>query len=426
MSAHVWQNSAFSSQVSCAIRVTLPAPSAESAAPMTSEHSLLTPTAQRADLSNWRNAPLREWAFKNVEKLIPCERIAAAGAQPRALPSAEHTFAQFALEGAQGRTVGLADFLQQTATDGFIVLHHGNIVYEYYGHGNSEKSRHILMSASKSLTGLVAGMLERDGLFDSAAPVLSYLPELAGTLYEAASVRHLLDMRTGFQLKPEQLKAYQAATGWWPQATAGSTANLAGFFRGLKGVHTDHGGAFKYVSANTDLLGWALERATGKRVAELISELLWQPMGAQSDALITVDRNGLGRCTAGISATARDLARVGQLVVDSRAAGQNSIVPSAWIDDTAANGDQQAWRSGEWGNLFKGMGVHYRNCWYVVNGKTPLLFAMGIHGQHLFVDRDNGIVIAKLSSQEQVDHRAIRTTHQAVQEIRRCLAGYEE
>jgi CubicO group peptidase (beta-lactamase class C family) len=341
------------------------------------------------------------------------------------LPTAGQPFAQFALEGAQGRTLGLADFLQQTATDGFVVLHHGNIVYQYYGHGNSEQSRHILMSASKSLTGLVAGMLERDGLFDSAAPVLSYLPELAGTMYEAASVRHLLDMRVGFQLNPEQLKSYQAATGWWPQEPANSTANLADFFRGLKGVPTEHGGGFKYVSANTDLLGWALERASGKKVAALFSELLWQPMGAESDALITVDRNGLGRCTAGISATARDLARVGQLVVDSRNGGPDSVVPSAWIDDTVANGDQQAWRSGEWGNLFKGMDVHYRNCWYVVNGKNPLLFAMGVHGQHLFVDRDNGIVVAKLSSQEQVDYRAIRSTNLAVQEIRRCLAGVE-
>jgi CubicO group peptidase (beta-lactamase class C family) len=393
---------------------------------MTSELSLpATPSDHAVDLSNWRNAPSREWAFRNVEQLIRCERI-AAGPRPKALPTAENALAQFALEDAQGRNLTLTDFLQQTATDGFVVLHRGKMVYEYYGHGNSEQSRHILMSASKSLTGLVAGILERDGRFDSEAPVLSYVPEVAGSLYERVSVRHLLDMRTGFQLNPQQLKAYQAATGWWPQSPTAPAANLADFFRGVQGDHSNHGGAFKYVSANTDLLGWALERATGKKVATLFSELLWQPMGAQGDALISVDRNGLGRCTAGISATARDLARVGQLVVDSGDAGQGSIVPPAWVDDTVANGDQQAWRSGEWGNLFKGMDVHYRNCWYVVNGTSPLLFAMGIHGQHLFVDRDNGIVVAKLSSQEQVDYRAIRSTNRAVQEIRRCLAGYEE
>jgi CubicO group peptidase (beta-lactamase class C family) len=392
---------------------------------MTTEHSLLTdPPDQHPNLSNWRNAPQREWAFRNIEQLIPCERIAAPSAPFRALPPAKNTLAQFALEGPQGRSLGLADFLQQTATDGFVVLHHGNLVYEYYGHGNSEQSRHILMSASKSLTGLVVGMLERDGHFDSAAPVVSYLPELTGTMYEAVSVRHLLDMRTGFQLNPAQLKAYQAATGWWPQAPHKPAANLADFFRGLKGGGVEHGGPFKYVSANTDLLGWALERATGKRAAALFSELLWRPAGAQSDALITVDRNGLGRCTAGISATARDLARVGQLVVDSHDGGDSSV-PPGWVDDTAASGDQQAWRRGEWGNLFKGMDVHYRNCWYVINGRSPLLFAMGVYGQNLFIDRDNGIVIAKLSSQEQVDYRAIRMTHRAVREIRRCLAGYE-
>jgi hypothetical protein len=174
---------------------------------------------------------------------------------------------------------------------------------------------------------------------------------------------------------------------------------LRAFYRELTKSSGAHGGAVHYVSPNTDLLGWVIERATGARYADLMSELLWKPMGAARSAYITVDRLGAPRCAGGVCATARDLARVGQLIVDGGACGSRQVVPERWIDDIVRRGDPQAWAAGDLAGYFPGLPVRYRSQWYVLDGPSPLVFGLGVHGQHLFVDRARGIVIAKVSSQ---------------------------
>jgi len=184
-----------------------------------------------------------------------------------------------------------------------------------------------------------------------------------------------------------------------------------------------HGGPMNYVSPNTDLLGWIIERATGRRYADLMSELLWQPMGAARSAYITVDRLGAPRCAGGMCATVRDLARVGQLVVDAGARGRTHIVPAAWIDDMIDNGDAAAWAAGNFARYYPGAPMRYRSQWYVEDGAAPLLFGMGIHGQNLFVDRAEQIVVAKVSSQAlPLDPDRITLTMRAVARIREFLA----
>ena len=130
-----------------------------------------------------------------------------------------------------------------------------------------------------------------------------------------------------------------------------------------------------------------------------MSRYIWKPMGAQHSAYITVDRLGAPRCAGGICATARDLARLGQVVADGGACGGTQIVPAAWIDDTVQNGSADAWDAGVFAPFFPGRKMHYRNKWYADLGEAPLLFGLGIHGQYLFVDRRNQLVIVMMSSQ---------------------------
>ena len=110
--------------------------------------------------------------------------------------------------------------------------------------------------------------------------------------------------------------------------------------------------------------------------------------------MITVDRLGAPRVAGGMSVTTRDLARIGQMLVDDGA----GIVPKAWIDDIENNGDAGAWDQGSFAEHFPGMSMHYRSKWYVLRGESPVLFCLGIHGQYLFVDRKAKLVMAKLSS----------------------------
>jgi CubicO group peptidase (beta-lactamase class C family) len=155
-----------------------------------------------------------------------------------------------------------------------------------------------------------------------------------------------------------------------------------------------------------------------------MSDLIWKPMGAARSAYITVDRLGAPRCAGGMCTTVRDLARVGQLIIEDGSRAGSEIIPSAWIDDIIENGDQDAWAAGSFIEYFPGVPMHYRGQWYVQRGPVPLLMAFGIHGQYLFIDRQRRVVIAKASSQDlPLDAAQIALAVRAVGCIRDWLAG---
>jgi CubicO group peptidase (beta-lactamase class C family) len=236
----------------------------------------------------------------------------------------------------------------------------------------------------------------------------------------------LLDMRTGvafdedYQATSGPMISYRRAAGWNPLTPDEPPSDIRSFFQELKETDGPHGGRFWYVSPNTDLLGWIIERATGRHYAELLSELLWQPMGAAESSYITVDRLGAPRAAGGMCATARDLARVGQLLVDGGSYKGRQVVPAAWIDMIMNDGDENAWAAGNLASYYPGVPIHYRAKWYVERSAPRLLFCLGIHGQNLFVDVENEIVIAKFSSQAQpLDGTCIALTRNLVDALRR-------
>jgi CubicO group peptidase (beta-lactamase class C family) len=382
------------------------------------------PDAGRADLSNWRLPPFNHWAFHHIREILPVADIAHPPGDVMPLPAGDASLDGFSLPWANGARLSLWEALDATVTDAMLVLKDGRVVFETYAHGMDAATPHIWMSATKSLVGLVAGRRQYAGAIDRAAPVTRYLPELAGTAYDGATLRQLVDMRTGIALA-EAAQADYASAGGWDPPQPGAPSGLHAFFRGLKGAHRPHGGSFSYVSGNTDLLAWTMERASGESFAALAGRLLWRPMGAELPAFITLDPDGAPRCTGGYCATVRDFARLGQLVVDGGQRDRVQVIPMALIEDIATGGDPEAWATGEWGQVFGFTGgpMRYRTGWNVVDSDPQLLFAMGIHGQNLFVDRTNRIVVAKLSSQaSRIDYTAVPMTHRMVAEIQRLLS----
>ena len=217
--------------------------------------------------------------------------------------------------------------------------------------------------------------------------------------------------------------AYRRAAGWNPLGPGEQPTDLRSFFRELTESDGRHGGRFWYVSPNTDLLGWIIERMSGRRYADLISELLWQPMGAAENAYITVDRLGAPRTAGGMCATTRDLARVGQMLLEGGSFRGRQVVPSSWIDMILNDGDREAWSAGNLASYYPGLPIHYRAKWYVERSESPVLFCLGIHGQNLVVDTNNEIVIAKFSSQPQpLDVECIALTGTLVGALRKSLA----
>jgi CubicO group peptidase (beta-lactamase class C family) len=267
----------------------------------------------------------------------------------------------------------------------------------------TETTRHLVMSVSKSIVGCVAGVLVAKGRLDPQAAVTDYVPEVAVSGYRGASVRDVLDMRTGVAFREtytaldSEVRIMERSMGWAPALAndpCGAYAYLATICS--EGAH---GGSFTYRSADTDMLGWVCERAAGQRMADLISTLIWQPMRAEFDAEITCDPAGTAVHDGGISATLRDLARFALVILDDGLIDGRQVIPAEWLADAFdpaaslreafAHTENEAMLPDGW----------YRNqFWFYRNETGPILLCLGIHGQLVFLDRASHTVIVKLSS----------------------------
>jgi CubicO group peptidase (beta-lactamase class C family) len=193
-------------------------------------------------------------------------------------------------------------------------------VYErYFGEGAREVALEC-GSVTKSFVGLLAMVLIHEKVLDDAKFIPHYLPELRGTAWEDATLRQVMDMETGLayredtQDKSSDLWPYRYSTGRWPRP-AGYTGPRCtyDYLRTVRKAG-DHGAAFAYKSVNTDVIGWTITRATGLSFAELMRQHLWKPLGCEEDGYITIDEAGVPLAAGGLSLTARDLARIGELL----------------------------------------------------------------------------------------------------------------
>lgn len=379
-------------------------------------------------LANWRRPPFNKWSFQHVREIIPTADIPNDPDNVRRLPGGPQTsFGDFSIRTEDG-AFGLDAFLRATDTDGLVMMRGGEVIYEFYDNGMGPDTPHIFMSVSKSVLGLLVGALVESGALSLDDPVTRWVPEVNATAYADATLRDVLDMRVGIFFDEDYLATagpiieYRKAQNWDPLAPGEQPNDLRSFFASLVEKDGPHKGRFHYVSPNTDLMGWVIERATGKRYADLVSELLWKPMGAGRSAYITVDRFGAPRCAGGFCATTGDLVRLGLLIADGGRYAGKQIIPSWWIDDILDGGDARAWNDGDFVKYFPRMPMHYRSKWYVLRGDAPIMFGVGVFGQNVFIDRKNKIVVAKFSSQAlPMDEQRILLTAQGIVALRDYL-----
>ena len=363
-----------------------------------------TPETQ-VTLENWRKSPFNKWGFHHVREIVPSADIIADSKNILLLPFDSSNLDHLTFSNNAGNVMDFKTFLEHSETDGLVILRKGKIVYEYYANGMSVHTPHILMSVSKSLLGLLLGAMVERGDLQLTQAVTEFVPEVTETAYEGATIRDLLDMRVGIGFEEDYLAdtgpmvEYRKSTNWNPLAPGQTPSDLRSFFSELKKRSGPHNGPINYVSPNSDLLGWIMERAAGQPYAELMSELIWRPSGAEVGAYITVDRLGAPRCAGGMCTTTRDLARIGQLINFNGIRSDKIVVPKCWIDDIKFGGDREAWQNGNMEVDFPGLDILYRSHCYTIQGESPLFFGFGIHGQFLFADSSNDIVIAKFSSQ---------------------------
>lgn len=372
-----------------------------------------SPEAQ-VTLSNWRAHPYIQWSFLHVRQVVPTAGVrrgrtaSALGLQHRHL-----TDLRFAT--AKGVDTSVADTLRDCHADSLVVLHRGQVATEWYGNGMTPDTPHLVCSVSKSITGTLCGVLVERGLLDVDAPITRYVPQVAASVYGECTVRQLLDMTVavGFDEDyddPEgDVVRYRRATGAAPPTPGAVDEDQRSFLSAMRGTGKPHGVVFDYVSTNTDMLGWVCEAAAGVPYAELLSTLLWAPMGAENDADVTVDAKGAARAAGGISTTPRDLARFGEMMRLRGLVNGRQVVPGWWVDDIRHQGDLRAFSDGNLRDVLPG--ARYRSQWYSIDPVRGVLAAIGIHGQWIWIDMAREVVIVKTATQpkamdvEAMDHR---------------------
>jgi CubicO group peptidase (beta-lactamase class C family) len=364
--------------------------------------SIVPADERQITLANWRQHPQMEWSYRNVRELLPTANIARSST-PVALPRSPGYLDDIAFEDLRGETTTVADALRSTYVDGFLVLHRGRIITEWYAHGLTPDGQHLIFSVSKSIAGTIGGILTGQGRLDPDAPVVSYLPELKASVYGTCAVRHLLDMSVGIRFDEDyddgegDVIRYRRAAGWDLPPPGAPAIHLRDYLGTMRPDGQPHGHAFHYVSPNTDVLGWVYERVCGIPYAKIVAENLWRPLGAENDAYITVDSQGAARVAGGICATLQDLARFGEMMRNHGVSNGRQVVPSRWIDDIRKNGNADAWSRGDLVMVFPN--GNYRNKWYTVDRDRTAFAAVGIHGQWIYIDPAAETVIVRVSSQ---------------------------
>ncbi|RYP82129.1 class C beta-lactamase-related serine hydrolase [Nocardioides guangzhouensis] len=363
-----------------------------------------TPTRYaRVSAANWLEAPYNRWSMWHVREISPTKVVSHGAGPALPLPDRAQPLDLDRVEVARvdGSVGTVRDVLDDTFTDAFAVLQDGEVADEWYAEGGGPDLVHAVLSVTKSLVGCVAGILLDRGVLDEDAPVEQYVPELAPSGYAGASVRHLLDMRSGALFLEDYTDPIGGIRqlGEWLLGEQGLYAFLP-----TLGAERPHGGHFLYRSSETDVLGWVCERASGSLMADLIGELVWAPMGASDDAEIMVDRTGTAVHDGGLSATARDLLRFGQLLltggsVPDPEGGVREVLPPRWLRQAwAVDADvRSAFVESPAEQTFPG-GWYRNQFWFRVGEYGDVLLCMGIHGQLVYVSRRTRTVCVKLSS----------------------------
>ncbi|MBC6440708.1 MAG: serine hydrolase [Rhodospirillales bacterium] len=353
-------------------------------------------------LENWRTPPFNRWAYSHVSEIVPSAQIWRGRGPAMDLPRAPEHLADVAYTDHAGTERSFGWFLDNHQTDGICVLHNGGIVMEHYRNELQEHRPHILMSVSKSITALVIGILVDRGVLDPTQGIGHLIPEIAGSAFDDCTLQHLLDMTVGVDFTEDYfantgpITEYREASNWRPPTDPANPGDLRSWMVTLQ-KQGEHGAAFHYVSPCTDMLGWVIERATGRPYAEAVSELLWQPLGAEFDGHVTVDRFGAPRAAGGVCLCLRDLARVGQMMLEEGQANGRQVVPRAWVADSRFNGDKAAWAAGE--RSAANPAGSYRNKWWMMGDAHGSYTGIGVFGQYLWIDPVASLVIAKFASQ---------------------------
>ncbi|WP_428300103.1 serine hydrolase domain-containing protein [Hydrogenophaga sp.] len=279
----------------------------------------------------------------------------------------------------RGDTYALNDYFERRRVTSFVVLHRGQIRLERYQYGRTAEHRFASFSMAKSVTALLVGIAHHQGLIrslDEKAEV--YAPELAGSAYGGTTISHLLQMASGVRWTEDYGGRDDVADLWAALFRVHGGGNPTQVLTRRRPMDAEPGTRFKYATGETQVLCHVLKGATRRTAADLTSEWLWRPLGAESDAAWLVGWQDIEYCGGGFSATARDYARLGRMLALGGRRDDAQIVPAAFLKRATESSEQPpGFRVNEAGPRF-GYGYQF---WLFEGGYMML----GVYGQAVAV-----------------------------------------
>ncbi|MFC6339818.1 serine hydrolase [Pseudomonas sp. CCM 7891] len=328
--------------------------------------------------------------FRNINRLFPVRTI-KAGNHPFPLPRRNQPLGQVAFD-YEGKRYSLDDYVSLNRVTGLLVLKDGQVVTERYEKGNTPATRWMSMSVAKSITSTLVGAALQDGAIHSLDDkVIRYLPSLAGSGYEQATVRQVLAMRSGVKWSEKYADPTSDRRMMLKLQTEQIPGSALKFMASLPSA-APAGTRTNYSTGETQVLGQLVSAAVGKPLAQYLSEKVWAPYGMQSDANWWLDGpNGNEVGGSGISATLEDYGRFGQFVLSGGKAGDKQVLPNNWMSfASATTGTDAAY--GDFASM-------WWPAWTAASKADKAFTAAGIFGQFTYINPTHNVVIVVWQAQ---------------------------
>jgi len=281
--------------------------------------------------------------------------------------------------------IDLAAYMAEQNHAGLIIVQDGKVRLETYGLEFTEDGRWTSFSVAKSFTSTLVGAAIRDGYIESLdADVTDYIQGLKGSSYEGVTVAQLLSMTSGVAWNEDYYDPQSDVALFSIHEPDDGLLPVVSYMSKLGRAHPA-GEVWNYSTGETNLIGLLISEATGKTLADYLSEKIWVPFGMEQDAswLLTPDGNEISGCC--IQASLRDYARFGQFILDGALIDGEPVVPDGWLDTATVTQAETP---------FPGEGYGYQ--WWTYDDGT--FAARGIFGQGIFFDRERNLIVAMNSN----------------------------
>jgi CubicO group peptidase (beta-lactamase class C family) len=345
--------------------------------------------------------PATRWSMNHLRELMPSADVSRGEGPVAVLPREERDLGGVKLTTMDGATMNFEEALQKTYADGIVVLHKGKVVYERYFGAGAPLRPHTAFSLTKSFVGTLATMLIFEGKLDPAAPITKYVPELQSSAYGDATVRQALDMLVNAKYSENyadpsaEIWNYSRAGGWLPVRPDYTGPRTYYDFLVTLQKQGEPGETFAYNTVTAEVVAWIVKRATGQKLADVLSEKIWSKIGAEKGAYFIVDSVGTESGGGGLAMSLRDLARFGETMRNKGQYNGQQIIPAPVVEDITKGGDRAIFGKAGYKTL---PGWSYRAFWWVTNNAHGAYMGRGIHGQSLYIDPQAETVIARYAS----------------------------